>query len=1402
MPKAESQVHEIIYNIHSNATKNSIDQIMIQPTEMNFEKLFNDCYKMDISKKYCEHNFQIDQCKMNPNLFTDKPVLSIPDNVKKNKDTYKVNEYVIYEDRNLEINQFCSINTEENFIKHIQPDIQDDLSLDNKFKLFENKREAKMSFLDSDKMYEYSNLKNENLTDIDGNKHKNNKNETEHVVLVSKESTDILFDSACNDDKLATEENYFENPLYNQFKSTNEKLDIPFSNIISVSDQEYENKNSGTFLSLMNHNKLASSNYVHSDEVKKLDNINNDVISLNSEKQVNFTSLCNLPVSYNSNKSSVISLDDNNSDNRSNSSQNKSNTPSSSDLSSIHYTKDFCNNSIDKFSFASKSNNEIINTTYTDSSDIEFNAKDSRLIVITTMNESENTFMKSLKTYDFGNNDELAKNDKGDLVYDLTLAQSKKFNEENETQNINKSVVEEFNKDIENLNTLKQKENDVETIYSNSLIPTITLQNDSELHVRANDLNTIMDNEQIINFNICAQEDLFNKLEHINTNSVETNYISFDYINNIDKIYNTQNDTISVDLQDCSNTYFESLSQIPNHGFNLHTTETESSPPKTSKIDDHQLNSLSYSESDFDQMYLFANEIIVNNQTNKPETQDLITDIYKEVAINEEFEVVPVDNLDEIELNPFKICPEFSLTQNSVSQKYEEMNKSYDNQSSVILHNSRLSNAIYENKIPKINEESLMTFQEFNDHQSMHQKELYNTDNIIQNNVNIHQTEIVTTMETKYENISYNILNDKKNKNSWNSSNAKEKQTCSNPKKNIEASSEQKEFSWPTIIRSKHAKSVIHYSDNKHSNNLLINTLDSSLQQKLVKPEECDSKPNSILPKKKLKKNYLCKTVDPNLNNQKLEHIESMKSKDIVYQKIDNSILDSAKVEQINETQQQNIYKSDDLCKNETEETSSKNILNETNETNSVQESSKLEISVTKQSNFKTVDRRNSKAKSKQAFEKIAMNVKKPLTLHTSPSDDKLKHFQKFVQEKPQTLMAKNKKHCQNNFLNTSRRISIRKSTAKSKDCHSCSFHNTVEKCKESTLKLYISKNTNRNYTSQHKKANRVKAIPSPNANIVVTKSKTQTNSSKVDSVNIFRTSETDDNSKRVKMTISRKKLKTQQNKPPIKRRTRRCMPVKDVVTTIDLVKVAEEVVLNKDVKIRRPSKMKKSKFNFVSETSKKTNPVQVLTPPILTSSCVKTKPEKSAEVESYKIAGKSLHEKDTSVSDLQKNLMLPTEIKKRSLSMPMTNRKQRKTTMNVKNVTEYHCNGSNENVKASTFPNKSVVLVNGDTFKRRKFVPKKIQTKVTANVNVECNLNVDEAISSKCVNIKPINKSNLDENCEETCNENSLVAVKTVKQKGIGRPRKSSICKQFSPKKTVAIINTSDEKNIKVSVC
>jgi len=144
------------------------------------------------------------------------------------------------------------------------------------------------------------------------------------------------------------------------------------------------------------------------------------------------------------------------------------------------------------------------------------------------------------------------------------------------------------------------------------------------------------------------------------------------------------------------------------------------------------------------------------------------------------------------------------------------------------------------------------------------------------------------------------------------------------------------------MTRSERSKSVIDYSNYENSNLLINDTFNSFLQEKLVKTV-FGSKLNSISHLKDFESNS-SENIDTDVNNEKLKYIQPVESNDIVFQQVDNNILDYAKVEQINETHKHCISKSNELFKNEIEEeTLSKNI---TTKKTKIQEDVKCEISV------------------------------------------------------------------------------------------------------------------------------------------------------------------------------------------------------------------------------------------------------------------------------------------------------------------------------------------------------------------------------------------------------------------------------------------------------------------------
>lgn len=1236
--------------------------------------------KMKIFEEYTRpKKIQIDGNIMAPNLFTNIAILSTPDYKEKEKDNCYADEHLISEDKRIKIKHFHSIDTEENCTQHIQPNIGYNLSINNEFQSFESNRKGKILSSDSNKIYEFSCPRNEDLGNIDGN---NKYNEGEKVLPVpEEESSEMSFGSVydnCILEYMTNSSQEYEN-LYNYNNDmicldskNNDKIEnLPSTSVFRIKPEitnnvlavitpersDGRNENSSRFKSLERNNKISSSNSdrnsVHSDQISS------------EEKNVdsNYTSSCNFKLPYDSSIFSVVSLVNSHLEDKWDSSKNKSNKSSPSDKTSIHnYIDDFYNNTNENTIVSnplySISQDELDNVSSTDPFEIDSEVDSGGLAIL--LNKCT---LKRTKESDFENSNKLTKKDynESNLLYNISSDesikmylkhQSDKINKESKARHLNEYHIEESNKDIEKVNTLERKDNDVEAIYSNNLISTSALKNptpgtfdflaeescflknDNELNIRKNNLSTIID------FNIRHQENLNSIVKH-NINNLET--IQFKCENNENNINETciiQNNAMYVDLQDNSNIHFETLNQIPSDEFcHLITSEIESSPPKTLEIDDNQF------KPDFDQQNI-SNQPI----SDKLKIQDLIEYIHEEVTSNKE----SADNLSRVlELKSlFNICPDSNLQLES-----KEINKAYNNQSPVALHNSQLSNAISENKIPKINKKLSLKSQELNDQSNMN---------------NIHQTGIVTIMANKSKEMSFNFIGDEKNKMSLlNSGSTKNMKTFSKSKRNIRATSEQKQFTWSIMTRSKRAKSVINYSDNEHSNQS-INL--ESLQQKYIKTV-FDSKSNLISHTKNLESNSN-ENNDTNLNNEKLKCIKPVESKDMVFQQVDNSILDFAEVEKISKTLEKCIFKSKKM-----EETLSKNISNEKTE---IQEDAKCKISVRKSKNV----------------EKLPVYEENPILIKKS---DELK---------------KN--------INVSRRMSTKKPSIFQRHRH-C----TVKDFKPNALKSYTIK-TISNYSCQSKTRSKMKDSLLLDTNVIVTRSRSRSNAQTA----INSTGVENDvcmNNAPVKVSKSKKRLKSHQDVLPSKHKNRRSKPVEGSITTFGLMKMSEKEILNAGRKTECP---------FTTD--------------------------------------ENIYEKDDSILDLKRNLMLPNEPRKRSLSLPVKNGKKQKTIMKVKGVNY-------------------MFLIDADNFKQQEFIPKKKQTKAhTADVNSKCN----DLLSNKTIGSSVVIKNNCNVNLE-TFNEDIITVVKeTQKTKAIKKQRKLSSYKKFSLKKPTKVTNMSDVGiNIKVSI-
>ncbi|KAL5237944.1 hypothetical protein ACI65C_005354 [Semiaphis heraclei] len=437
-------------------------------------------------------------------------------------------------------------------------------------------------------------------------------------------------------------------------------------------------------------------------------------------------------------------------------------------------------------------------------------------------------------------------------------------------------------------------------------------------------------------------------------------------------------------------------------------------------------------------------------------------------------------------------------------------------------------------------------------------------------------------------------------------------------------------------------------------------------------------------------------------------------------------------------------------------------------------------------------------------------------------------------------------------FENYSLRSSSRKSISKTKECL-LDVPSTTEQILTRNKKKLLSDPIQENKTStssvidQIKKA---KSIPSVDTITVTTRSRAKSVPKQVHlepiSSNILRSSGmVEDNSRQVRVSLSKKRSKSQENISSIKRRSGRSKslaPVDELVSTnrntmFGLEKIPEEDSLNVDTDLKTEHKTlkRKSKFNFLSNSSKKIEndnlsskcqqATKTRTPrrskslqpdPVLTFSIFKTKPKRSSSVNTLVSNDEISNENDDVIEFLKKPLNSSEKIRKRSVTESLKSRKKQKIQNQVEKEkneiveSKYNSNESNQSSNSS-YSSEQLSPIAGNNSQHMLYTPAKKRTKIRmTNLDSEN----EESSSDESTDSNRVMTRSMIQN-------SSIVELDTLKNQirpsvkskvPINRHRRSSfsnITEIKTPKKSASLVFEKDElilskpkaKNIKEKI-
>ncbi|KAE9543994.1 hypothetical protein AGLY_001683 [Aphis glycines] len=385
----------------------------------------------------------------------------------------------------------------------------------------------------------------------------------------------------------------------------------------------------------------------------------------------------------------------------------------------------------------------------------------------------------------------------------------------------------------------------------------------------------------------------------------------------------------------------------------------------------------------------------------------------------------------------------------------------------------------------------------------------------------------------------------------------------------------------------------------------------------------------------------------------------------------------------------------------------------------------------------------------------------------------------------------------------------------------------------------------------------KAKSISSIDTKTITTRSRAKSEPKQVQletiSSNIFRSSDmVDDNRRQVRVSLSKKKSKSQENITSIKRRSGRSksvVPIEESIATnrktvFGLEEIPEEDTSNAEKNISKTERVtlkRKSKFNFLTNTAKKIEHdslnakcqenTKLRTPrrsksvdpdPVLTFSVVKTKPKRSSSVNILISNEEIPTQKDDLIGVLKKALKSPKKIRKRSVSESHESRKKQKTLNQVEEEkkevakSEYNLDESNQSSHNSNSSNSCEQLspIAGNISQHMLYTPAKKRTKIhMANLNSENeDSSSDESTDSKRIMTRSMIQNSSVVELDPIHHTLKSEIRPLVKSKvPINRQRKLSVgttSKTKSPKKSAASLSEKNEvlpkrktKNIKETI-
>lgn len=830
----------------------------------------------------------------------------------------------------------------------------------------------------------------------------------------------------------------------------------------------------------------------------------------------------------------------------------------------------------------------------------------------------------------------------------------------------------------------------------------------------------------------------------------------------------------------------------------------------------------------FGQVYSFENQhLVVDSVENRPDdTQNSSINNRKEMINNKESEEVKLadDIQDIVELESL---PESNPDENVDVQKNSKLQLEPQGRICKTHEKNQLSTSLRKSQVTEITKQisqtkllieteklpenkkvtSIETCKQNHTFQMQPVEQFMRADNILQSNLYAQQKTMNYVNETETIKLSNKVMCDETL--SPITQNVLHLKTYSKPQKTLKVTSKQDCLNMNVQSKGKSVNTELFAE--KHNifddGTVLSNTsntnktFDSPLQ--LVKSPITCSKTTSTSHVNLAKSSNF-------LNNEDMKYIDPVESEDITLQKVDNIILDCVNDKRTNEVIK--VYSSESKHLIENILTQANQIREESNTEfiksfASISRSNNKECGVVEDLLIKSFT--DNKSNNILRFSNIGLDdpsvstnelkLQDNINLKSEPLSGKTD----IVHSETQPLLEESYEFnypCEKNSETIQQIENLSRSTysmnvTKINKCSDVLDNNTEKNLKHTKLKLstdYIEENkpsTSKSYTNeqmedifnQEKVKDISKNVILPDTEVIMTRSKTKSGRNLIkpetNSQNLFRLSRiTEDNHRQVRVSLSKKRSKSQENISITKRRSVRSKSVVDEEKPTDsrrivfgLEQIPEEQILSGDqIKAKCTStNTRKSKFNFFSnkskllennssnfnqqkskniKTSRRTKSVQL--DPALTLSAVKTRLKRSSSVNLIVSDDKSPTDKDL-MGFLQKALVLPKKKRKLSETESIKSIKIQQNVMHIdQNVIESgsDSHGSHQNLIDCSYTSyyEKLSPIPGDNSQHLLLTPKKKKTKlqkVAFTFDEEISSS-DESTSSKGIMTRSMNRN------------------------------------------------------------